>query len=362
MFKSFIKNKKTKRVIFFPDWRWGNPYQTLLASGIEKCDYCVDFLNYKSSALLPINSALQGQRKPDIVHLHWLDYYLDALFWSSNQAFVYLRLMLIIIDITLLKIRGIKVVWTVHNLISHESPCPDRELIALKTIARLCHVVVHSEGAKSVVAEKYNINQKKISVAPLGSYVGYYPNDRETNQKIIQKLNLNPQNKTFLFVGAIRRYKGVNELVEAFLRTTNPTYRLVIAGSLRNEDDRQWLEQKAQQDQRIKLSLEFIPENELTAYLNCCDVVVLPFVKTLTSASAILAMSYGKPLILPEIGRVFSMPEEGVIYYSQDLGLDWALEEAVNRDLTAMGIANLQYAQRFTFDKVAKILVDAVYS
>ena len=361
MFKSFIKNKKTKLVFFFPDWRSGNPYQSLLASGIENHDYTVGFLNYSSTALLPINAALQDQRKPDIVHLHWLNYYLETLFWSSNLVFVYLRLMLIIIDITLLKIRGIKVVWTVHNLISHESPRPDRELIARKVIARLCRVVVHSEGAKSIVAEKYNINQKNISVVPHGSYVGYYANDTETNQKIVQKLNLDCNKKTFLFLGAIRRYKGVNDLVEAFLKTDNPVYSLVIAGRPFEKDDKLWLEQKALQDPRIKLSLEFIPENELCAYLSSCDVVVLPFVNTLTSGSAILAMSYGKALILPENGRVFSLPEEGVIYYSQELGLVWALEESVNRDLTAMGISNLQYAQRLSFNKVAKMLVDTVY-
>ena len=81
------------------------------------------------------------------------------------------------------------------------------------------------------------------------------------------------------------------------------------------------LEQLAEANPRIHTftSAFFHPE-EFQIYLNAADIAVLPFVDVLTSGSAILALSFGKPLILPAIG---CMPEliddtQGILFQAKE--------------------------------------------
>ena len=108
----------------------------------------------------------------------------------------------------------------------------------------------------------------------------------------------------FAFVGAIRGYKGVGELLEAFAGSTDlgPDARLLICGKPLPARLGRELEQRAVADPRIVLRLERMPEEELSQVLRAADVVVLPFRDILTSGSAILALSLGRPVIAPALG------------------------------------------------------------
>jgi glycosyltransferase involved in cell wall biosynthesis len=54
-------------------------------------------------------------------------------------------------------------------------------------------------------------------------------------------------------------------------------------------------------DNRITTVLEFIPDDDIQIYMNAADVVILPYTDILTSGAAILAMSFGKPVIAPAV-------------------------------------------------------------
>ena len=58
----------------------------------------------------------------------------------------------------------------------------------------------------------------------------------------------------------------------------------------------------AEDDSKISLHLQFVPDDQVHQFFSGVDAVVLPFTDVLTSGSAILALSFGKPVIAPALG------------------------------------------------------------
>jgi len=66
----------------------------------------------------------------------------------------------------------------------------------------------------------------------------------------------------------------------------------------------------------ISLKFEILSAQDLVNQIGMTDLICLPFTDSLTSGSAILAMSCNKALLLPEKARVFGcVPEKGVRYF-----------------------------------------------
>ena len=110
------------------------------------------------------------------------------------------------------------------------------------------------------------------------------------------------------------------------------------------------------------MRLEFIPAEELQVYLNAADVVVLPYKDILTSGAAVLAMSFGKPVIAPKLGCVAELIEEGVggfLYDPEDEdGLLNAMRKAITANLRALGEYNLQKARELDWLRAAKATLE----
>jgi glycosyltransferase involved in cell wall biosynthesis len=171
-------------------------------------------------------------------------------------------------------------------------------------------------------------------------------------------LGLTSEDLSFLFIGNIRPYKGVLELIEAFQKFSPTGARLVIAGRPVNQETGTELERRIAEDERIQLHLRFIADEEMQVFLNACDVVVFPYRKILTSGAVILAMSFGRACIAPAMGCITEvLDERGAILYDADRpdGLREALSRAVvNRDrLKEMGAHNLARAAAWSRDRVA---------
>ena len=73
---------------------------------------------------------------------------------------------------------------------------------------------------------------------------------------------------------------------------------------------------------------------------NSSDVVVLPFREILTSGSTLLAMSFGRPVVVPRMGGLVDVVSNGCGFtYDPELtdGLSIALHKCVECDLEEMG-------------------------
>jgi beta-1,4-mannosyltransferase len=93
--------------------------------------------------------------------------------------------------------------------------------------------------------------------------------------------------------------------------------------------------------------------------LNAADVAVLPFLDVLTSGSAILALSFGKPVILPDIGCLPELIDDsmGQLFDPKNTnGLKEAMAAIRERDVTVLSTAAFERAESLHWDGIAERL------
>ena len=193
---------------------------------------------------------------------------------------------------------------------------------------------------------------------PHGNYIRYYSNN-VSKSKARERLCLNNDNFVYLFLGLIRPYKGIEDLIDTFLKISNTNTRLLIAGrvfGIINYESK--LKELTKNNCRIKLFLDFIPDEDIQVFLNACDVFVLPYKDITTSGAAYLALSFGRPLIAPLIA---SFPEvitasSGILYNAtKPAGLVTALTEARTQEWSENKI--LEYAHKYDWNKLGPQLI-----
>lgn len=340
-------------VDFQPYWA-ENPYQKLLSENLMKLGVHVGEVNSR-------NKSLTGQI-PDILHLHWL----DALFQFrvKNTFLSLLRLIKFLTKLFILRIRGVKIVWTAHNLKNHEKLYPLLDRICTTVVANLSHAIIaHSETAKrEIISMIHSIDKDKIFVVPHGNYISSYENkiDRLEAQKALDIPN---SSFVFLFLGQIRPYKGVLELIEAFKQLPHKQTHLVIAGKILNSELAEEIKQKIAGHSNIKFMPGFVPDDQIQVYMNACDVLVFPYQDLLTSGAVILAMSFGKACLAPRKSYFIEvLNNSGAFFYDPDTpeGLPQVMNSAIQskNELLTMGEHNLQMAEQWNWSRVAKMTLD----
>ncbi|WKB37389.1 glycosyltransferase [Terrilactibacillus sp. S3-3] len=194
-----------------------------------------------------------------------------------------------------LKLRKAKVVWTVHNLYPHKYRWKRLEKKVRKIIMSRCDkLIVAAYSIKASIINEFGISSDKIDVVLHGHYKGVYP----TKHKDFRgEYNINPKKIIFLFVGAIKEYKGVLELLDNFVKIDNSNGHLIIAG--KTYDNMEQLIEPYIGHKNITFDLRFIPDEELSDLITSSDYVVLPYKNITTSGTAILAVSLKRKIICP---------------------------------------------------------------
>ena len=338
-----------KKALFVPDWRNGNPYLDLLSQSVASSGYVIVYANYPRGMfkLFKLARKNQGLRA---MHVHWIGGLVRDLLWSSSVWSFRFKLILFALDIVACRSMGIKIVWTIHNLVEHESPDPKRELVFRRWFFNLSSsVIVHSQEALARVRSAYVVNRaKNVFVIPHGNYLSVYPVPADDGRTLAEDLGLTVADTVLLFFGAIRKYKGLETLVRQLLASAKLKHvRLVIAGRVGDEQLASWIAAQAVNDHRIIPRFGFISDDQLAAYFCISDIVVLPFERTLSSGSVVLAMTMGKALLLPAEAAVLGVPgAEGAYYYRNATELTAILSRLNKAELSERGDFNLRLAKR----------------
>ena len=233
-------------------------------------------------------------QKPDIIVLQW---------WTSSIA--HMQLLLKMFAGLLHKP---KIIIEFHEVVDpfEESILPIRlySKITGKLLRKnLDAYITHSESDKELVAKRYSIPSEKIHVIPHGLYdqYGELLDINEAKKSLSIKDNF-----VILSFGLIRKYKGTAYLIRAFEQLPTEILeksRLLIVGEI-------WEDRKELLDQikaspfcdRITLVDEYVPDDRVNVYFSAADVVVLPYLRASQSGIAHIAMSFGKPVVVSEVG------------------------------------------------------------
>lgn len=337
-----------RQALHLPDWP-ANPYQPLLADGIRASGWGVEFENYPKTAQ-PLSTAVAAHEGARVVHLHWTDPYFHQIVWASSSARFIAKTALLAIDLLRLRAGGRRIVWTVHNEVSHESRNVRREIALNRTLARLAdHLIFHSESARARFCELLGFSvAAKSSVVPHGNYVGCYQPSRDVEQDLRQRFGLAPGDTVVIAFGAIRAYKGIPGIIRSFTECRRSDLHLIVAGKAFGEGLAQEIESLAAGDPRIHLLLRRIDDREVGPLLSLAHAMVFGFEKTLTSGSVMLAMSHGLATILPERARVIDIVDDrGGLFFRDERHLSELLAGFRPADVAGMGDFNLKRAEAY---------------
>jgi beta-1,4-mannosyltransferase len=342
------------QVLMMPDYRADNPYQTLLSDALQQAGGTVQFpIGYRR--VLPIYRAIKISPEPiAVLHLHWLDQYL-----KGNNIFVKLVYCLkFLIDILFTRWAGVRVIWTIHNVVSHNAKFPHLELWTQQLLVKLIDcAIVHHTTAVDETCQSYKLLPSKVAVIPHGHYRDVY--QPAIAQSIArQQLGLPESGKIYLNLGMLKPYKGIEHLLQLWKQQAIlGDSILLIAGKAWDDVYGQSLIEQASVAENIILQNTFIEDNQIHLYFSAADVVVLPFERILTSGSLILAMSYGKPIIAP---RLSSIPEtigaaDWLLYDpTEEQALLYAIKESTQVDLKALGQLTYEMCDRLDWGAIAQ--------
>ena len=288
-----VSNHKIK-VAFFPKLEklQENPYwyiqqKTLLDKGIQIEEINPDYFDEKW--------LWKNRKRNQILHIHYIHQ-----FYNSKR---YINVFRFGLNLIFARILGFQTIFTLHNLepTFYLHPIWLDKIGHFFTIMLSKKIIVHCEEAKILLFKKYG-RKKNVFIVNHPNFFNYYQN--QTTQKAARlDLNISEDAIVLLFFGGIRPNKGIENLIKEFKKINNPNLRLLIGGKPdRDIEYNKLIKNISQSDDRILLNLRFIPDNEIQIYFNAADIVVLPFSRILTSGSTILALSFGKPVIVPNMG------------------------------------------------------------
>jgi glycosyltransferase involved in cell wall biosynthesis len=340
--------RRSIKVIITPYDGDANPYPRLLATSLNAIGLMVDLAWFHR---FPLWHAVQENGWPDVIHLQWQHSYFTARRWPKAV----LRTIMFFFQWFTLRLLGVRFVWTVHNLVSHEERQARWELMACRLLARaMDSIIVHCATAKSVVATAYQVAPERLHIVPHGHYANWYP-PALTKEDARRRLGWPNDVHVFLFFGSIRAYKGVDGLLEAFAALEEKKIRLILVGKPFSKSVEGQISAQVASDPRVIAYFGFVPNDRLIAYLSACDLVILPYRNSLTSGAAVLAASYSRPIMVPKQGCMGEFPPEAAILYDPEKpdGIQKALRQALSAPLAPMGSAAKSYIEQFSWSLVA---------
>ncbi len=203
-----------------------------------------------------------------------------------------------------------KIICIADNIIPHEKRMGDKLLTQYFVPPIDAFITLSKKVATDL---KQFSNKKTVTVShPL------YDNFGERMDKKIarKKLGLPEEENIILFFGFIRKYKGLDLLLQAMLillheHQQNPSSilpKLIIAGEYYEDE-------KICTDLINELSINkltysftnFIPDEDVKYYLNACDFVIQPYRSATQSGVTPLAYHFEKPMLVTNVGALPEM-------------------------------------------------------
>jgi beta-1,4-mannosyltransferase len=247
------------------------------------------------------------RKRYDVFHIHWL----ERAFWRVGSLAILRAVAVTLLTAAFIKVRGGAIVWTAHDPVPHQM---DGNAFARagfsawlwKTYAALLTrmldgVILLSTIHRDVlIGDRPYLRTRPMALTPHPHFKGVYPNGLSC-EEARNRLALPAEATVLLLLGAIRPYKNAEALIEAFRGLPDPRLRLVIAGQPESTGYATELKALAGDDARIAFHFDFVADDDLQTYLNASNAVVIPFRNATNSGSVALALSFARPVVVPDM-------------------------------------------------------------
>ena len=193
-----------------------------------------------------------------------------------------------------------KVISILDNVLPHEKRIGDKQLISY--FIRACDGFVAM--SKQVLNDLQLFYKKKnflLIPHPVYDLFG----EAVSKEESCKHLALDPSLKYILFFGFIRRYKGLDLLLQALQdeRLSKLNMRTIIAGEF--YEDRKYYDEiieRLKLKDKLIIKSDFIPDSEVKYYFGASDIIVQPYRSATQSGITQIAYHFQKPMIVTNVG------------------------------------------------------------
>ena len=219
--------------------------------------------------------------KPDVLIVrYWMSYFAPSLGYITRKMK-----------------KHCKVISILDNVIPHEqrffdTPLTRYFLKGSTGCVTLCEAV-SEDLLKMKPDARYTVIQH-----PLYSHFG----QKKPREDAERKLGLKSGKKNILFFGLIRKYKGLDILLEAFEKLPDD-YQLIIAGEPYGSfEPYQKIIDRLPGKERIVKVLKYIKDSEVSDYFSAADLAVLPYRSATQSGISSVSYHFEVPMIVTDVG------------------------------------------------------------
>lgn len=235
----------------------------------------------------------KAAREDAIVHLLWIKHPALDLLWGFLLG------------------RGGRLVYTMHNALPH-----DRE----HAWNRFWYALYYRLPSRVIALAQAEIDKAlrlvpglaaRVSLIPHGLLFEHVPERGRDAARA--DLSWGRDDKVVLFWGNIVPYKGLDDLLQAFLRVREPGLTLAVAGkwSMPAEVKERWL-RAARADGRLALFDGTLEVGRVRDLLCAADLLILPYKRATQSGVGFAALRYGLPMLVTRTGALPELLPEGL--------------------------------------------------
>lgn len=139
-------------------------------------------------------------------------------------------------------------------------------------------------------------------------------------EEALKSLELPEGKKFLLFFGFIRKYKGLDLLLEA-LHLLDEEYHVIVAGEVYGSfEEYQTIIDQYKLQERVHMFTEYISDEEVKIYFSAADVCMLPYKSATQSGITAIAHHFEMPIIATDVGGL----KESIEHESTGLIVDRA--------------------------------------
>jgi glycosyltransferase involved in cell wall biosynthesis len=329
-----VINEKLLPLYFYPDYTKGNAYQRLLyadtiATGLED--------------LSALENVCREQRS-GAIHIHWLNQIIAV---SYEQAVENVRRFRRAIDSA--NANGLRIVFTVHNVSSHEGANKELEESVINYLFSTASVVhVHHAVVSYQLLNRYGkLPWAKMIIAEHGPYP---EPDAAATLDDLRKVDIYDLARPYIAIpGQIRSYKNLAllcELIEKLDQSESLSEDMlcVFVGSFHPAID-EATRTALSRSRNVRIASSWLDDEQFSRILKNAKYILLSYSDISTSGALFHSFSMGVPVIAPDLGTIPSYlfnGYNGYLYKSNSSDSAWA---AVQSGLHRLRYDNVEYAK-----------------
>jgi beta-1,4-mannosyltransferase len=324
-----------KRLFIYPNTsetyrKGGNSY---IRNLVYYLDDAFTIVNRKTT--IGLLDMLRKLPKCDVIYFNWIE---DI----PDRRFGFLQVPILAVILLIAKIRSIKIVWFIHNNVSHS-----RKHVILKRF-----IIWMMRNAADVILShsselKLQVNRKRL-------YFFDHPIDAQP-----AIVDWQPYKYDLLVWGTVSPYKGVGEFIDYVSKASSlNNYTILIAGKFQSEAYYEDL--KNRKPAHVILQNKILSEEELTALFAQSRYVLFTYnsPSILSSAALCKTLSFCKEVIGPDIGSFKELGRKGLLYnYASFPSLEKLMDDLESGNRPPIDKTSLtHYIGSVSWDKFALFL------